>query len=37
MIKNRMDYKLINIAIIAFIIFLVYMTSSFGLALLNLF
>ena len=29
MLKNKLDYKLVNIAIIALIIFLIYMTSPF--------
>jgi predicted PurR-regulated permease PerM len=34
MIKNKLDFKLINLAIIAFIVFLVYTTSDFWLWLL---
>lgn len=36
MIKNKLDFKLINLAIITFIIFLIYTTSNFWIWLLNM-
>ena len=37
MIKNKLDYKLVNITLIIFSVFLIYQTKDFWVGLLSLF